>query len=179
MKAFPLLLPILVVLYVSWSCRAADSPGRPTRVPSSIELQDQYKAPHKLSFPSTNITVLTIADRKGSEQVDGWIAVLKPRYAGRINLVGIADVAGAPRFVRGRIRKKFQESRQYPVMMDWSGNVCAQLGRSENVANILVVGSDGVILGRFTGVAEDTNITAACAVLDKAVSSQPGEAAGR
>ena len=64
-----------------------------TNAPACIALHDQYDAPQKLSFPTTNITVLTIADRKGSEKVDGWIAALKPRYAGRIDLRGLADIS--------------------------------------------------------------------------------------
>ena len=38
----------------------------PTNAPSSIELHDQFDAPQTLSFPATNVTLLTIADKKGS-----------------------------------------------------------------------------------------------------------------
>ena len=137
--------------------------------PACIALHDQYDAPQKLSFPTTNITVLTIADRKGSEQVDGWIAALKPRYAGRIDLRGLADVGGVPGFLQGKIRKRFQETRTYPVMMDWSGEVCARLGYQPDLANILILGRDGSVLGRFTGGAVETNRVAAFDALDKAL----------
>ena len=154
--------------------RAADVSGAATKVPTSIELHDQYDAPQKLSFPSTNITVLTIADKKGSEQVDGWIAALKPRYAGRIKILGIADVGGAPAFVHDKIRKKFQETRPYPVMMDWSGKVCAQLSYKPDVANILVIGRNGAILGRFSGLANVPKLAEACSLLDRVLShTQP------
>jgi len=170
------LLTLLLVLCASWACPGPGNPRMPVHVPSSIDLLDQYEVRHQLSFPSTNITVFTIADRTGSEQVDGWIAAFKGRYAGRIDLRGIADVGGAPGFLRGRIRKKFRELRQYPVMMDWSGQICAQLSYGKNVANILVVGFDGAILGRFSGAADASNIAAACAVLDKALAIPPGAA---
>ena len=140
-----------------------------TNVPACIELHDQYDALQKFSFPTTNITVLTIADRKGSEQVDGWIAALKPRYAGRIDLRGLADVGGVPGFLQGKIRKRFQETRTYPVMMDWSGKVCARLGYQPDLANILILGRDGSVLGRFTGGAVETNRAAAFDALDKAL----------
>ena len=138
-----------------------------TNAPAGIELQDQFGAPQKLSFPTTNITVFTIADRKGSEQVDGWIAALKPRYSGRIDLRGLADVGGVPGFLQGKIRKRFQETRTYPVMMDWSGKVCARLGYQPDLANILILGRDGSVLGRFTGGAVETNRVAAFDALDK------------
>ena len=158
------------------ACRASGGEDHPlaTNAPPCIQLHDQYDAPQKLSFPSTNITVLTIADKKGSDQVDGWIAALKPRYAGRIKILGIADVGGAPVLVHGKIRKKFQETRPYPVMMDWSGKVCAQLSYKPDVANILVIGRDGAILGRFSGLANVPKLAEACSLLDRVLShTQP------
>jgi len=140
-----------------------------THAPAGIALHDQYDAPQKLSFPTTNITVLTIADRKGSDQVDGWIAALKLRYSGRIDLLGLAEVGGVPRFLQGKIRKRFQDTRTYPVMMDWSGKVCAQLGYQPDLANILILSRDGSVLGRFTGGAVETNRAAAFDALDKAL----------
>ncbi len=140
-----------------------------TNAPACIALHDQYDAPQKLSFPTTNITVLAIADRKGSDQVDGWIAALKLRYSGRIDLRGLADVGGVPGFLQGKIRRRFQETRRYPVMMDWSGKACAQLGYHPGLANILILGRDGSILGRLTGGAVETNRAAAFDALDKAL----------
>jgi len=174
MKFLQKALTIAAVMLAA--CRASAGEAQPlaTNAPAVIELHDQYEAPRKLAFPATNITVLTIADRKGSEQVDGWIAALKPRYAGRIKILGIADVGGAPAFVHDKIRKKFQETRPYPVMMDWSGKVCAQLSYKPDVANILVIGRNGAILGRFSGLANVPKLAEACSLLDRVLShTQP------
>lgn len=159
----------LALMLVAGSGIAGEAHLLATNVPACIELHDQYDAPQKLSFPTTNITVLTIADRKGSEQVDGWIAALKPRYSGRIDLRGLADVGGVPGLLHGNIRRRFQETRRYPVMMDWSGKVCYRLGYQPDLANILILGRDGSVLGRFTGGAVETNRTAAFDALDKAL----------
>ena len=159
----------LALMLVAGSGIAAEAHLLPTNAPASIVLHDQYGAPQKLSFPATNITVLTIADKKGSEQVDGWIAILKPRYTARIDLRGLADVGGVPGFVQGKVRQRFQESRRYPVMMDWSGKVCAQFGYQPGLANILILGHDGRVLGRFAGAAVETNCAAAFITLDKAL----------
>jgi hypothetical protein len=177
MKLFEQSFIIAAVLFAAGSASAGEVHLLATNAPASIELHDQYDSPQKLIFPATNITLLTIADRKGDEQVEGWIAALKPRYAGRIRLCGIADVGGAPAFVRGKIRKRFQETRAHPVMMDWSGKVCAQLSYQRDVANILVLGRTGAILGRFSGLADGPNIVAACAVVDQALASPPPIAA--
>ena len=171
MKIFLSRFGILVALLAAGSIGAGEVLRPAANAPVCIELHDQYDAPQRLTFPATNITVLTIADRKGSEQVDVWIAALKARYGERISLRGIADVGGAPSFIQARIRKKFQETRQHPVMMDWSGKVCAELNYKKGVANILVLSRDGAILGRFSGRADGPNMSEACAVLDKAISN--------
>jgi hypothetical protein len=166
-KKLPITLIATVWLLVWSNASASETVGVTTNAPACIELHDQYDSPQKLTFPTTNITILTISDRKGSEQMDAWIAVLKPRCAGRISLRGIAAVGGAPAFIHAKIRKKFQETRQYPVMMDWTGEVCAQLSYQKDLANILVLDRNGRIQARFTGVATAAAIAEVGAVLDK------------
>jgi hypothetical protein len=148
---------------------AGEAPKSALRAPASIELRDQYDAPQRLAFPATNVVVLTIADKKGSEQIDGWVATLKARYAGRIELRGLAEVGGVPGLLRGKVRKKFQETRTYPVMLDWSGTNCAAFHYQKNVANVIVIGRDGAILGHFTGPASEQNMAQLREVLDPAL----------
>lgn len=169
---------ILLAIVGLLTCREASAGeyiGSATNAPACIELRDQFDSPHKLTFPTTNITLLTIADRKGSAQVDGWIDALKSRCDGRTAIRGLADVGGAPAFVQGRIRKGFQESRKYPVMLDWSGKVCAQFGYKKEEANILVLDRNGRIQARFTGVATDSAIAEVGSVLDKLLSTLPAK----
>lgn len=166
-------LILSAVILLSLSAGAAEVPTLATNAPVAIELQDQYAKPQRLAFPGTNVTIITIADRKGSEQVDGWIAALTPRYNGRIDIRGIADLGGAPGFVHGRICRKFRETCKYPVMMDWSGRVCAQFGCTPGLANIIVVGRDGGILSRFAGPAVEPVLGKALKALDQALREKP------
>ena len=175
MKILRTILIATVGLLVWRKASADESIGLATNAPACIELRDQFDSPQKLAFPTTNLTLLTIADKKGSAQVDGWIAALKPRYSGSIAIRGLADVGGAPGFVQGRIRKGFQELRRYPVMLDWSGKVCAQLGYKKDEANILVLDRNGRIHARFTGVATAVAVAEAGVVLDKLLSNPPGQ----
>lgn len=147
---------------------AGEAPKPPAHAPACIELRDQYDAPQRLVFPAMSVVVLTIADKKGSEQVDGWVAALKSRYAGRIELRGLADVGGVPGFLRGNVRKKFQETRTYPVMMDWSGKVCAQFGFQPGMANVLVIARDGNIHARVAGSAREPALKELSAAIDAA-----------
>lgn len=130
---------LLASLILACASTAGEDRALPNKAPARIELPDQYGTAQVLAFPAPKITVLTIADHKGAEQVDGWIALLRERYAGRINLVGVADVSGAPGFMHSRILRKFRETRKHPIMMDWSGKVCAQFGPEPHKANILIL----------------------------------------
>ena len=164
MKTF---IALFLLTLLTGFVAAAAPQAMPTNAPTRIELRDQYDAPQTLAFPTTNIIVLTIADKRGAEEIAGWVSVLKLRYAGRIEIRGLADVGGVPGFLQGKIRKKFQASHTYPVMLDWSGNVCAQFGYEKNVANILILGRDGTILGRSTGPATEQAIQDFDSLLEK------------
>jgi hypothetical protein len=138
----------------------------PTNAPRLIELRDQFDAPQKISFPATNITLLAIADKKGSEQVNGWIALVKQRFGKQIDIRGLADVSSVPRFLREMVRKKFQKVHTHPVMMDWSGEAVKAFTYVPGVANILVLSKRGQILKRMTGEANDKAFQDLCAAID-------------
>ncbi len=164
---------LAAITLLSLSSGLAGPSGLATNAPAAIELGDQYGVARRLTFPATKLTVITIADRKGSDQVDGWIEALTSRYDGRIDLRGIANLAGAPGFVHDRIRKKFQEKHKHPVMMDWSGGVCDQLGNTPGLANIIIVGSGGEIRGRFAGAAVQPLLGKVITALDQALLPKP------
>jgi hypothetical protein len=160
-----------VVSLVTATARAGEAESMATNLPSFIELRDQYDALQKLSLPLTNITLLAIADKKGSDQVSDWIAALRARYKDRIDYRGLADMTGVPPFLQSTIRKQFRKTCTHPVMMDWSGKVCAQLGYRRGVANILILECNGVVIGRFSGAASETNLLHAASTLDLALST--------
>jgi hypothetical protein len=138
------------------------------RAPARIELRDQFDQPRRLAFPTTNIVILAIADRKGSEQIDDWVAAVKTRYAGRVEWYGLADVSNVPRWLRGKVRRETQASQRHPVMMDWSGSVCERFARKRGLANILVLDRDGIIRARFDGPAAEGTIAKLCEALEQA-----------
>ena len=164
-----LFLSLIVCLPAFCQSVAVERPQSPAHAPASLELRDQYDAPQRLAFPATNVVVLTIADKKGSEQIDGWVTAIKARYGGRIELRGLADVGGVPGFLHGKVRKKFQETRPYPVMMDWSGDVCSQFGFQPGLANVLVMARDGNIQTSFAGPAREPALERVFAAIDGAL----------
>ena len=144
----------------------------PTNAPARIELNDQFDVPQTLSFPTTNITLLTIADHKGSEQIAGWIAPVKQRYGTRLDIRGIADVSPVPRILRGMIRRQFQKAQSYPVMLDWSGDAVNAFTYVPDRVNVLVMDGRGRILTRLTGAANEPALQELYGVLDRALASR-------
>ena len=154
----------LVLLIVALAANAA-----PTNAPARIELHDQYNALQTLAFPATNLTVLTIAEKKGSEQIAGWIAPVKKRFGSRVDIRGIADVSAVPWALRSLVRREFRKSQTYPVMLDWTGDVVNVLTYEPDKANVLLLDSHGQILKRLSGAADAAGIENLCTAIDAAL----------
>ena len=167
------ILSLLSTLAIGVSAAPVSEPSiTPTNAPSSIELHDQFDAPQTLSFPATNVTVLTIADKKGSEQIAGWIAPLKQRFGKRINIRGLADVSSVPRPLRSMVRMRFRKSQTYPVMMDWSGEAVKAFTYVPDRANVLVLDGHGQILKRAIGYASPEAVQDLCAAINRALANR-------
>ena len=169
---------IVSLLFVTLTIGVSAAPNSepsftPTNAPSWIELHDQFDAPQTLSFPTTNVTLLTIADKKGSEQIAGWVTPLKQRFGKRIDIRGLADVSTVPRPLRGIVRRKFQRLQTYPVMLDWSGDVVKAFTYVPDNANVLVLDAHGQILKRISGQANPKTVQDLCSAIDLALVKRP------
>lgn len=154
-------------------CAAAGlAKGAPTNAPlalASFGLPDQYGAEHKLLFPAANVTVITVADKKGSEQVDAWVAPLAEHYGERIAIVGIADVSKVPRLFRATVQKRFKKRWTHPVMLDWDGTVVRGFNYCPDEANIFVIDRQGRVTGRFSGATNEASLRALLKAVDLAL----------
>lgn len=165
------MIPMLLILALAFTAWAGEEAKLGPQIPQRLELSDQYDTKHVVSFSTTNVIFLTIADRKGSEQIAGWITALKARPEMPVDIRGLADVGGVPGFLRGRIRKRFQETILYPVMMDWSGKVCAQFKYVPDQANVYIIDRNGSLVGHFSGQTNAASLKEAFVALDKALAS--------
>lgn len=156
-------------------CPAGASPvvAPPTNAPASVELQDQFNAPQKLAFPATNITLLTIADWKGSGQIPGWVRPVKQHFGTHVDIRGIADVSCVPQPLRGLVQRRFRAGQSYPVMMDWTGSAVKAFGYAPGKAEILILDRQGGVLYRARGKADEGAIENLFTVLGKALSGEP------
>lgn len=166
-------IALTALLLLAPVCTAPATPTNSQPVLASFELRDQYNTAHTISFPATNVIVMTVADRKGSKQIDGWIAPLKQHYGGRIAISGVADMSKVPGFLRSTVREQFKERLKYPVMLDWDGRVARGFNYHEDAANVFVIDRDGRITGHFTGTPSEIDLSALFGAIDRALSNPP------
>jgi hypothetical protein len=171
MKTILMLLCLLVPVLTNAAPKVRLAPTV-TNAPARIELKDQFESPQILAFPSTNLTVLTIADHKGSEQIAGWVAPVKERYGLRVAISGIADVSAVPGWLRGVVRKKFQQRQSYPVMLDWSGDTVKAFAFVKDCVNVFLLDEQGRMLKRFIGEAKPSELEQLYATIDQALAGK-------
>ncbi len=142
--------------------------AHPTKV-APFALADQYDHVHRFTLPLAKITVLTVADKKGSRHIEEWVHPLKQRYNLRIDIVGVADLRGVPGLFHGRVVKSFKQSQRYPVMLDWKGEVAEQLDCAKGQANVFVLDRQGRIVARRAGPATPDSLKELFSAIDRSV----------
>ena len=160
---------IFLVLLMMTRGVTANEIAAPTNAPARIELRDQFDLVRRLTFPRTNLTFLTIADKAGSEQIAAWVTPIHERFGNSIAIEGIADLSAVPRPLRGVVRRKFQKAQRYSVMLDWSGDTVKAFGALTDRANVLVLDLDGTILTRRSGKASRQAIEELGTAIEKAL----------
>lgn len=91
----------------------------------SIQLEDQFGKVRKIEFPTTKLTILTLADREGSKELEPWIRQLKEQLGDRVAFEGVADLSSVLRPLRGFVLRRFKGSYDYPIVLDWDGKTSA------------------------------------------------------
>lgn len=134
----------------SLAAEKAPSPARS----AEFTLTDQESRTHRFQFPREKLSVLVLADQKGSKQIEGWIAPIFGRYGEEIDIAGVAALPGIPAAFQGLFRREFRKQLRYPVMLDWSGTVAQSFGYRGQVAHLLVIGKSGRILVMKLGEAD-------------------------
>ena len=121
-------------------------------------LKDQFKKEHRYHFPRPKASVLIFADHVGSEQLEDWVRSIYARYQDRVALDGVADLSKVPRFARGMVRAFFRGQLDYPVMLDWSGEVTTRYRYQPGEANLFVIDPTGRIVLKVIGGVSHTKL---------------------
>ncbi len=158
-------LPPAIILFHTVALAA------PVEKLSDFDLTDQDEKARSYRFPKAKVTVMTVADHKGSDQLAPWIQRLYDRYEKRIDIDGIADVSMIPRPFHGMFREAFRKQLTRSVMLDWGGAVVKEFGYTKGVANIYVIDRRGRIVKQATGPFDADTARELFTNIDRAVST--------
>jgi peroxiredoxin len=140
--------------------------GAPDRA-MDFELRDQFGKTLAYRFPKERVSVLVFGDRKGSEQVEGWVRPVYERYTDRIDLHGVAVLTSVPSLFHGYARRQFRKKVKYPVLLDFKGDVTKGYGYEGDKANVLVIARDGAVAHRAAGAATPDGLNRLYAEVDR------------
>jgi hypothetical protein len=124
----------------------------------AFELEDQFKKKFAFKFPSKKVTVFIFGDRKGSEQIEGWVRPLYEKYTDKIEIYGIAELSAVPGIAKGFVRNLIKSKSKNSIMLDWSGKVSKDFGSENEKANLFVVSRAGEIIAEKRGAATSTEL---------------------
>jgi len=116
-------------------------------------LSDQNEKEHVVRLPLRRLTLFTVADKQGAQEVSGWVNPVHALYQERVDIVGIANVSAAPRWFRGQVRRYFRRTYPHPVLLDWEGKVIKSMKAEGQAVTVLVAAPDGTIIYRAGGPA--------------------------
>ena len=161
-------LALFTLLALSAATHAA-----PVEKLADFELTDQDAKPRAYRFPKSKVTVMTVADHKGSDQLAPWIQRLYDRYEKRIDIDGIADVSMIPKPFHNMFREAFRKQLTRSVMLDWQGDTVKQFDYAKGVANLYVIDRSGRIMQQFSGVLTEDGLRALTREIDRAIAKSP------
>lgn len=139
---------------------------------TAFELKDQYNQVSSYRFPKAKLTILIFGDRKGSEQIEGWVRPLWDRYQDRIDQKGVAVLSAVPAFMRPIIRTMFRSKVKYSVLLDWTGDVATAYSYQSGRANLILIDQQGRIVLRLMGPAGNDGLQQLYARIDPILSAK-------
>ena len=145
--------------------------GAPDRA-MDFELRDQFGKALAYRFPKERVSVLVFGDRKGSEQVEGWVRPVYERYTDRIDLHGVAVLTSVPSLFHGYARRQFRKNVKYPVLLDFKGDVTKGYGYEGDKANVFVIARDGAVAHRAAGAATPDGLNRLYAEVDRLLAAR-------
>lgn len=160
-----------IVLLAHTLCLAEDVSTNRIQV-QEFELKDQFKKVHKQAFPKKRVSIFALADRKGSDQLEKWITPFYKRYEDRVDVCGVANLKGLPKVLRPMMRGLFKKGVNYPVMMDWKGEISEDFDYQAGVADIFIISTEGFVVHRVTGEATPEKLNACYLIVDDLIKTR-------
>ena len=133
----------------------ASAVAKPDHEPVKFSFKDQFDNDLALQPPFDKPVVVTIADKRGAEQLDAWVQPLKREFGERIRFFAIADVRGVPGPLQGLVRRGFKKDYAHPVALDWQGQAAARLTLKKDEPNLVLLDRDGKLRITLNGPARE------------------------
>jgi hypothetical protein len=144
-----------------------------------FELTDQLGTTHTLTFPRDKPLVLAVADRRGAEQIEGWLAPFRQLSSSGVDIVGIASLDGVPKLFRSRVVRQLERRYPYPLLLDWEAQAARSLSCAKNQVNVFLLDHHGQLMHRQEGPASEAQLVQLNAAIDRLLNREPGHRAER
>lgn len=121
-----------------------------------FEIEDQFGREYRASDYGDRVLVILASDREGSRYNPIWgraiqDAVREEPGFERLAMLGLADLGGVPRLIRGMVRRAFPKERERAVLLDWQGVIDEAYGLESGHSNILLFAPGGRLIYRAAG----------------------------
>ena len=157
---------VILMIIGLWPALPADA-DKAAPVAAEFSLLDQYGKRYRITHPQKKVCVFVFADKWGCTQVEGWVSPIYERYKDTIMILGVAQLANVPSWLRPTLLKIFKRSIKYSVMMDWTGDVSRKYGYPGGKAFVVIVDREGVIRKRLKGKASSVLIEECCNIINE------------
>jgi hypothetical protein len=165
-----------VLAHSSLDSMAADGPST-TWMPrlEGFQLTDQHGSEHRLTFPRDKLLLLAVADRRGAEEIDGWVTPLRQLHSPGFDILGIAQLDPVPKPFRGRVVRQLERRYSYPLLLDWEGQVARSLFCVKNQANVFLLDRHGQVIHRQEGPVSQGQLDQLRAAIDRELAREASD----
>ncbi len=127
---------------VAFGTSAVAQGGPPPSLPTVV-LQDQFDVQTDVSVPHSP-AILLVAGRAGSAAMKRWMLVMREAApAHEVRVIPIADLKGAPFFIKGRIKASMPKDTTVRILLDWDGRLARVVRGDRGDLVAAVYGGDG------------------------------------
>lgn len=122
-----------------------------------FKIDDQYDHPVQLSAYRGKPLLIVAGDRQGSEYMNAWEHGAKAAVTGsRLTVIEIAILNGVPGFMHAYVKHRFQGKNSKgransPVVLDWDGLIPRSYGFRDDLTNVYLIDSQGVLIYTSAG----------------------------
>ena len=111
----------------------------------AFKLMDQFGKTWELAKLKDSVVVVVAANRDSGQMMAPWIDGLKPKYSGKIQLLGLMELKGIPGMFRGMARSRIKKETQDPLMIDFDGSTGKAYEVSSKYPVVVVIDKTGVL----------------------------------